>query len=151
MRGQIRPLTASHGLGLSLWANQMTGNRVRECMGGRERPWEAVRGRIRPLKHIKYTESLTFDSNSTSDRSLSDVLKRNKNWTHAHVWLLNYQTFENNTSDVLAICSTDGWNYSVRRKMSINIFFYCALVTVWLLILSMRQYTEHFSVVCRIW
>ena len=59
-----------------------------------ERPWEAVRGRapligsgrslsqwephgltrpltasqIRPLKHIKYTESLTFDSNSTSDR-----------------------------------------------------------------------------------
>ena len=38
VRGRIRPLTASHGLGLSLSANQMTGNRVRECMGGRERP-----------------------------------------------------------------------------------------------------------------
>ena len=37
MRGRIRPLTASHHLGLSLSANQMTGNRVRECMGGRER------------------------------------------------------------------------------------------------------------------
>ena len=65
MRGRIRPLTASHGLGLSLSANQMTGNRVRECMGGcqrpnsashrlgltRERPWEAEFSLSSPRPH----------------------------------------------------------------------------------------------------
>ena len=43
--GLSRPLTASQGFGLSLSANQMTGNSVRSES---PRPWEAVRGRERP-------------------------------------------------------------------------------------------------------
>ena len=99
LRGRVRERLCSPD-----WLRQITWQIVR----GRERPWGSdwlqrsgtlwhrslsqwephgltrplTASQIRPLKHIKYTESLTFDSNSTSDRSLSDVLKTQPDlWT----------------------------------------------------------------------
>ena len=82
MRGRIRPLTASHGLGLSLSANQMTGNRVRECMGGRERPWEAEFGLSSPRPH-RICHVICLSQSDQPLRSDSQICEADRPLTHS--------------------------------------------------------------------
>ena len=79
-RPPMHSLTASHGLSRPRTLSLSQSNDWKQGQRVHGRPWEAVRGRIRPLIPSAspiLSQNLTFDTNSTSDRSLSDVLK---NW-----------------------------------------------------------------------